>query len=162
VARNAVTGTDPAVRFFFPNEDSMIISEGKTVAITYTLTLDNGEVVDSNVDAEPLTYTQGEEQLIFGLEQALAGKRAGETFAVSIQPEEGYGPVIEEALIEVPLDHLPEDGRQAGAMITAVGPQGQELQGMITAIKETTATLDFNHPLAGQVLHFDVTILSVE
>ncbi len=69
----------------------MIISEGKTVAITYTLTLDNGETVDTNVGAEPLTYTQGEEQLIFGLEQALIGKKAGDTLKVSVPPRTVMG-----------------------------------------------------------------------
>lgn len=140
----------------------MTITDGKTVAITYTLRLDNGEVVDSNVDQEPLTYVQGDEQLIFGLEQALEGKQAGDSLQVSISPEDGYGVLSEDALIDIPLDHLPEDGRQPGAVITAVGPEGQELEGMVSAIHEQTATIDFNHPLAGQVLHFDVTILSVD
>ncbi len=140
----------------------MTIAHGKTVAITYTLTLDNGEVVDSNVDQEPLTYVQGDEQLIFGLEQALEGKKAGDTLQVSVNPEDGYGPVSEDALIAVPLDHLPEEGRRLGAVITAVGPEGQEMEGIVTAIGEQTATIDFNHPLAGQVLHFDVTILCVD
>ncbi|MGD9946896.1 MAG: peptidylprolyl isomerase [Desulfobulbus sp.] len=140
----------------------MTITQGKTVAITYTLTLENGEVVDSNVDDTPLTYVQGEEQLIFGLEQALEGKTAGETLKVSVQPEDAYGTISEDALIEVPLDHLPEEGRQPGAVITAVGPQGQELEGMVTSIQDEKASVDFNHPLAGQVLHFDVTIVSVD
>jgi len=147
---------------FFTNEEPMIISEGKTVAITYTLTLDSGETVDSNVGAEPLTYTQGEEQLIFGLEQALVGKKAGDSLKVSVPPEDGYGVVSEDALLEVPLEHLPEEARQLGAMLTAVGPEGQELQGVVTGIGESSATLNFNHPLAGEVLHFEVTILSVE
>jgi FKBP-type peptidyl-prolyl cis-trans isomerase SlyD len=155
-------GADLPDRSFFIHEGNMIISEGKTVAITYTLTLNNGETVDSNVGEEPLTYTQGEEQLIFGLEQALIGKKAGDTFKVSVPPEDGYGTVSEEALLEVPLEHLPEDARQPGAMLTAVGPEGQELQGLVTGIGEKTATLDFNHPLAGEMLHFDVTILSVK
>ena len=139
----------------------MIISQGKTVAITYTLTLDSGETVDSNVDGEPLSYIQGEEQLIFGLEQALEGKKAGDSLKVSVEPEEGYGVVSDDALPEVPLAHLPMEAREPGAVLTAVGPEGQELQGVVTALGENTATLDFNHPLAGEVLHFDVTIISV-
>ena len=140
----------------------MNISDGKTVAITYTLTLDSGETIDSNAGAEPLVYTHGEEQLIFGLEQALAGKQAGESFKVSIQPEDAYGTISEDAFIEIPLDHLPDDGRIVGARMTAVGPEEQELHGVVTALGETTATMDFNHPLAGRVLHFDVTIVQVE
>jgi len=140
----------------------MIISEGKTVAITYTLRLDSGETVDSNVGQEPLVYTHGEEQLIFGLEQALIGKQAGDSLKVSVSPEDGYGAVSDDALLEVPIDHLPEEARETGAVLTAVGPEGQELQGVVTGIGETTATLDFNHPLAGEMLHFEVTIVSVE
>ncbi len=140
----------------------MTINQGKTVAITYTLTLDNGQVVDSNVDDAPLSYVHGEEQLIFGLEQALEGKKTGDTLKVSIQPEDGYGVISEDAYIEVPVEHLPPEGRQPGAMITAVGPQGQELEGMVTTIEDATALVDFNHPLAGEVLHFDVTVVSVE
>jgi FKBP-type peptidyl-prolyl cis-trans isomerase 2 len=140
----------------------MTISDGKTVSISYTLTLDNGETLDSNMDAEPLTFTQGMNQLIPGLERALAGRRAGETFRVNVQPEDGYGTVSEEALIEVPLEHLPPDAHEIGAQLTAVGPEGQELQGMVVELAETTATIDFNHLLAGQVLHFEVIIVGVE
>ncbi len=140
----------------------MTISEGKVVSITYTLTLDNGDTVDSNVDAEPLTYTQGSDQLIPGLEKALEGKKAGEKVQISVQAEDGYGAVSEDAFIEVPKDHLPEDAHEIGAQITAVGPQGQEIQGIVTELEEQTALIDFNHPLAGEVLHFDITILSVE
>lgn len=140
----------------------MTITHGKTVAILYTLSLENGEVIDSNADDAPLTYIQGEEQLAFGLEQVLEGKKAGENLKLSIPPEDGYGTVSEDAFIEVPLEHLPKEARQPGAVITAVGPQKQELQGRVTEIHEQTATIDFNHPLAGQALHFNVTIISVD
>ncbi|MCL1979470.1 MAG: FKBP-type peptidyl-prolyl cis-trans isomerase [Proteobacteria bacterium] len=140
----------------------MIISQGSTVTIAYTLTLDSGETVEVSTDQAPLIYTHGEEQLIFGLEQALAGKKAGDFFKLSVQPKDGYGAVIEEALIEVPLSHVPEEARQPGLMLTAVGPEGQELQGVVADINEATVTIDFNHPLAGQVLHFEGTILKVE
>lgn len=140
----------------------MTISKGKNVAITYTLTLDNGEVVDSSSDAEPLTFTFGMHQLIPGLEAALEGRSAGETFRVSVPPEEAYGPVSENAFIPVPKEHLPPEALQIGAQITAVGPQEQELQGIVVELTETTATVDFNDPLAGETLHFDVTVLSVE
>ena len=64
----------------------MIISAGRTVAITYTLTLDNGDTIDSNVDGEPLTYTHGTETLIAGLEKALEGLRRGDSATVHIPP----------------------------------------------------------------------------
>lgn len=140
----------------------MIISEGKTVSIIYTLTLDDGETVDSNVDGEPLVYTHGEEHIIAGLEQALAGKMAGDKVQVSVQPEDGYGPASEDAIIEVPKQQIPPEAQVLGAQLTAVGPEGQEIQGVVVLLEDKTATLDFNHPLAGEVLHFDVTIVGVE
>lgn len=139
----------------------MIISPGKTVTITYTLTLDNGETVDSNVGDEPLTYVQGEELLLFGLEQKLAGKKTGDSFSVSIAPEDGYGELSEDAVLDIPLEQLPEQGRKKDAIVTAVGPQGQELQGVVISISKTSATLDFNHPLAGKTLYFELTVLDV-
>ena len=140
----------------------MIITAGRTVSITYTLTLDNGETVDANVDGEPLTYTHGTETLIAGLEKALEGLRRGDSATVYIPPEEGYGPVIEDALIEVPLAQLPPEGRTVGAQITAVSPEEHELTGVVTALDETTATVDFNQPLAGESLQFQVTIVDVQ
>ena len=79
-----------------------------------------------------------------------------------IPPEEGYGPVIEDALIEVPLAQLPPEGRAVGAQITAVSPEEHELTGVVTVLDETTATVDFNHPLAGESLHVQVTIVDVQ
>ena len=132
----------------------MIISAGRTVAITYTLTLDNGDTIDSNVDGEPLTYTHGTETLIAGLEKALEGLRRGDSATVHISPEDGYGPVI--GVIHF-ARHF-----QSRAQITAVSPEEHELTGVVAALTETTATVDFNHPLAGEALHFQVTIVDVQ
>ena len=92
----------------------------------------------------------------------MEGKQAGESLKVSISPEDGYGAISEEALIEVPLAHLPEEAREPGSVLTAVGPEGQELQGVVTGVGEETATLNFNHPLAGEVLPFQVAIIDIE
>lgn len=140
----------------------MTINPGKTVSITYTLTLDNGETIESNVNEEPLTFTQGSHEIIPGLEKALEGKSVGDIFRVSVQPEEGYGPAVEEARINIPKEQLPPDAHEIGAMITAVGPEEQEIQGVVVELAEAFLTIDFNHPLAGEVLHFDVTILGIE
>ena len=140
----------------------MTTTAGGTVSITYTHPLDNGDTVDASVDGEPLTYTHGTETLIAGLEKALEGLRQGDSATVHIPPEEGYGPVIEDALIEVPLAQLPPEGRAVGAQITAVSPEEHELTGVVTALDETTATVDFNHPLPGESLHFQVTIVDVQ
>ena len=114
------------------------------------------------MNAEPLTFTQESNEIIPGLEKALDGRKVGETFQVSVPPEEGYGVVSMEAFIEVPKEHLPPEAREIGAQLTAAGPEGEELYGVVIEMAEEIVKLDFNHPLAGEVLHFDVTILGVE
>ncbi|MGI6656695.1 MAG: FKBP-type peptidyl-prolyl cis-trans isomerase [Desulfobulbus sp.] len=140
----------------------MHIRTGTTVTIHYTLTLADGEILDTTTNKEPLVYIQGEEGLLFDLEQVLEGRVAGETVEVTVPPEDAYGVISEDALITVPLDQLPEEGRRLDAMITAVGPQGQELEGVVRSLDKTTALLDFNHPLAGQAVHCTLTVVRVE
>jgi FKBP-type peptidyl-prolyl cis-trans isomerase 2 len=139
----------------------MTISDGSTVSIEYTLTLDNGEVIDSNVDGEPLTYEQGKGQIISGLETELLGMGEGDAKKVSVPPETGYGPVREEAILTLNRDQLPKEAQTVGAQIQGQGPNGQTLQGKVADLTAEKATLDFNHPLAGENLHFEVKILKV-
>jgi FKBP-type peptidyl-prolyl cis-trans isomerase SlyD len=139
----------------------MSINEGSTVSIEYTLTLDDGEVIDSNVGKQPLTYEQGKGQIISGLESELLGLEAGDEKRVSVPPEEGYGPVRQEAILTLQRNQLPEEAQEVGAQIQAQGPNGQTLSGKVATLSEEKATLDFNHPLAGENLHFEVKILKV-
>ncbi|MEJ2642081.1 MAG: peptidylprolyl isomerase [Desulfosarcinaceae bacterium] len=139
----------------------MSISDGSTVSIEYTLTLDSGQVVDSNVGQKPLTFQQGQGQIITGLESELLGMETGDEKTVTVSPEDGYGPVREEAMLTFKRDQLPEDAQEVGAQIQAQGPNGQTLQGKVASLTDEKATLDFNHPLAGENLHFEVKILEV-
>jgi FKBP-type peptidyl-prolyl cis-trans isomerase SlyD len=139
----------------------MTISDGSTVSIEYTLTLDNGDVIDSNVGKQPLTYEQGKGQIISGLEGALLGMGEGDEKKVSVAPEAGYGPVREAAILTLSRDQLPQEAQEVGAQIQGQGPNGQTLQGKVAALTEDKATLDFNHPLAGENLNFEVKILKV-
>jgi FKBP-type peptidyl-prolyl cis-trans isomerase SlyD len=139
----------------------MSISDGNTVSIEYTLTLDNGQVIDSNVGQQPLTFQQGQGQIISGLESELLGMEPGEEKTVTVSPEQGYGPVRNEAILTFKRDQLPEDAQEVGAQIQAQGPNGQTLQGKVASLTDEKATLDFNHPLAGENLHFEVKILKV-
>ncbi len=140
----------------------MTVSTGKQVAIEYTLTLGDNEIVDTNVDKEPLVFVHGKDQVLTGLESALEGMTAGESKKVVLEPEEAYGQVIQDALIKVPLDQLPDDVREEGALVQGKNTDGQMIRGQVDSIEEDEATIDFNHPLAGKTLHFDVKILSVE
>ncbi len=146
-----------------PKEDqAMTVSEGKKVSIEYTLTLGGDKVIDTNVGGDPLTFVQGNKQIIIGLEKELTGLKTGDTKKVEVAPEEGYGKVIQEAIITAPLEQLPEEVRKVDAQVQGQGPDGQVLRGKVTDVTEDSATIDFNHPLAGKTLFFDVKVLSVE
>ncbi|RUM34976.1 MAG: peptidylprolyl isomerase [Desulfobulbus sp.] len=140
----------------------MKIAENSTVTIDYTMTLDNGEVVDSTKDTDPLTYTQGEGELIAGIEKRMTGLTNGDTLEVILPPEEGFGDVDPEAFIEIPKTDLPPEALQVDAQLQGEGPQGQAIEGRVVELKETSALVDFNHPLAGKNLHFTVTVVDVK
>jgi FKBP-type peptidyl-prolyl cis-trans isomerase SlyD len=142
--------------------ESMNISSRKKISIEYTLTLENKEVVDTNVGREPLTFEQGSHQIIAGLEKAIEGMKEGESRKVTIKPEDAYGPVVKEAVIEVNKDKLPPDALKVDAQVQAKGPGDQVLIGRVTEIKGDKAVVDFNHPMAGKTLFFDVKVLTIE
>ena len=143
-------------------EESLVIENGKTVSVEYTLKLDDGTTVDSNVDGDALSYTQGSSQILPALEEALLGLAIGDTKEVKLTAEQGYGLINPEAFQEVELDTIPEDARSVGAMLVATSPEGQQQPIRVHEVNEETVVLDFNHPLAGQALNFDVEILAIE
>jgi FKBP-type peptidyl-prolyl cis-trans isomerase SlyD len=141
---------------------NITITEGSNVSIEYTLALQDKEVIDTNVGAQPLTFVYGAKQIIPGLEKAMTGMKVGESKNVTVQPQEGYGPVIEEAIFEVGKDQLPADAWQIGAHIQGQGPEGQVVWGQVKELQDDKATIDCNHPLAGKTLFFEVKVLDIQ
>ncbi len=139
-----------------------MVSSGKEVSLEYTLKLDNDEVIDSNVGDAPLTYTQGSGQIITGLESALEGMQVGDSKHVTVKPEDGYGAVNPEAFQEVPKENIPPDALKVGTELIGRDAQGRVVRPRVAEVKDKTVVLDFNHPLAGKTLHFDVKILDVK
>jgi len=143
-------------------EKNQIITEGSNVSVEYTLTLQDEGVIDTNKDGQPLTFVYGAKQIIPGLEKAMTGMKIGESKNVTVQPEDGYGPVLEEAIIEVGKDQLPADAWQIGAHIQGQSPEGQVVRGQVKQLQDDMATIDFNHPLAGKTLFFEVKVLDIQ
>lgn len=141
---------------------SNIVKDGSEVSLQYTLSGDDGKLIESNKGKEPLKYTQGQHQIIPGLEKALAGMKVGDEKHVKVKPEDAYGPVNKEAFKEFPKEKIPPEGLKVGAMLTARGPQGQAIPVRVHQIKEKTVVLDLNHPMAGKTLVFDVKVLDVQ
>jgi FKBP-type peptidyl-prolyl cis-trans isomerase SlyD len=140
------------------DQSKIAIGPGKVVSLSYTVSLPDGKVVHSNVDGHPIKYRQGDGTLLPALEAALAGMAAGDKKSVTLSPEETY-PVDEAAFREVPIEQIPEDSRQVDAVFIAIGSRGTV---RVVEIKENTAVIDLNHPLAGKTLTYEVTIVSVE
>ena len=132
------------------------------VAFHYKLTNSDGEQLDSSDGQDPLKYLHGASNIVPGLEKELEGKKAGDALKVEVQPEDGYGQVNPQLVQKVPrsaFEGAPEI--KAGMQFQAQGPDGQAQLITVKEVSEEEVTVDGNHPLAGQVLHFDVTIEDV-
>jgi len=140
----------------------MNVRDGVQVSLEYTLTLGDGSVVESNVGDDPLTYVHGRGEIVPGLERGMTGMAVGDERDVAVAAEDGYGPVREEAVQEVPLDVIPDGARHAGAQLEGRTPDGDVFQARVAEIREDTAVVDFNHPLAGEALHFRVRVVAVD
>lgn len=134
------------------------VAANKVVTISYTLRDDDGEIIDSSDDGAPLVYLHGASNIVPGLEEELEGAARGDSINASVPPEKGYGPRIGEAQ-EVPRKLFPAEAELvAGMQVVAHDDEGRQIPFFITGIGEETVTVDPNHPLAGETLHFAVKI----
>jgi len=141
----------------------MQVGADTIVTMDYTLRLDSGEVVDSSEGQPPLVFEFGRSQIIPGLERGLLGMQNGEAKEIRVAAEDAYGARRAEAVQQVPLDRFPEDIKPTvGLRLGLRGPEGQEVPFVITSVSDSHATLDFNHPLAGEALTFAVTVVDVQ
>lgn len=139
----------------------MQITKHKVVTIDYTLTDTQGTLIDTSKGAEPLSYLQGTDSIIPGLEAALEGRSAGEEFTVSIPPESGYGQRNESLLLVVPRAAFQGvEQLEAGMQFLANTGSSQKMF-TIVDIADEEVKVDGNHPLAGMTLNFDVTVREV-
>lgn len=150
----------------FPGKDSWaaaVVAKGKTVKVQYTLTVD-GKVIDSSMKrGMPLEFKVGAHQVVPGFEKALLGMKIGETKSFKVSPKEGYGPVNPKAIKEVLKNKLPENIKPvAGMVLYARVPGGQVMPVKIVEVKKKSVIIDFNNPLAGKALNFDVKVVDIK
>ena len=139
-----------------------MIKEHSVVTMHYKLKDAGGEVLDSSEGQDPLTYLHGAGNIIVGLEEQLVGKAVGDQVSAVVSPEKGYGQPVEALVQVVPKEAFGDDIDKVavGMRFQAETEQGP-VPVVVTAVDETTVTVDGNHPLAGKELHFDVTIAEV-
>jgi FKBP-type peptidyl-prolyl cis-trans isomerase SlyD len=137
------------------------ISDNTFVAIDYSLKLDSGEEVDKSEPGKPLGFIYNAGQIIPGLEKELAGKEAGWSTELTVEAKDGYGPHREELVRDLPRSSFPPDADlQPGMVFKADGPHGA-IPFTIKSANDESVTVDLNHPLSGERLHFNVTVAEV-
>jgi len=139
----------------------MNIENKKVVSFHYTLKNTQGEQIESSRDRDPMVYLHGTGSIIPGLEKAMAGKKAGDSFEVSIEPAEAYGERKESGIQRIPAKHFKHAERlEVGQPVILQTQQGQ-VQVTVVKVGRFNIDVDRNHPLAGQTLTFDVEVTDV-
>jgi FKBP-type peptidyl-prolyl cis-trans isomerase SlyD len=141
---------------------SLMIADKLVVTMHYTLTSDDGEVLDSSEGQDPLSYLHGANNIVPGLEKELTGKVEGDIVKAKIPAAEGYGDKVPELIQQVERSAFKGmDKIEVGMTVGAQSPDGQVHPVMISAVEGDTITIDANHPLAGMDLNFDITVVNV-
>jgi FKBP-type peptidyl-prolyl cis-trans isomerase SlpA len=138
------------------------IGPDKQVTLHFALKLDNGDVVDSTFDKKPATFKVGDGNLLPGFEQAIYGLKAGDKRSLSISPEQGFGQGNPQNIQVMPRSQFQDMELSEGLLVIFNDAANAELPGVVKAFDDSQVTIDFNHPLAGKALSFDVDIIEVK
>ena len=144
----------------------MKAENNKMVAVDYTLTVD-GKIADRSRPGQPLEFIFGTGMLLPKFEAAIVGKEPGEKVSFTLAPADGYGEIVDDAIVDLPKTIFMVDGKLAedilfvGSQIPMANAQGQRMLGVVKEIGDDTVMMDFNHPMAGKTLNFDVEVISV-
>ncbi len=137
------------------------IGPDREVTLHFALKLENGDVVDSTFDKQPATFKVGDGNLLPGFEVALYGFKAGDKRSLQIEPENAFGQPNPQTVQVMPRGQFQDMELSEGLLIIFNDAANAELPGVVKAFDEQQVTIDFNHPLAGKTLSFDVEIIEV-
>ena len=138
----------------------------KMVGVDYKLTVD-GRIADQSRPGQPLEFIFGTGMLLPKFEEAIAGKEPGDKVSFTLSPADGYGELIPEAIVDLPKNIFMVDGKVAeeilfeGSQVPMSDAQGNRMMGIVKEVGAETVKMDFNHPMAGKTLNFDVEVVSV-
>ena len=138
------------------------IGPDREVTLHFALKLDNGDVVDSTFDKKPATFKVGDGNLLPGFEQAIYGLKTGDKRSLSISPEKGFGQGNPQNIQVMPRSQFQDMELSEGLLVIFNDAANAELPGVVKAFDDNQVTIDFNHPLAGKALSFEVEIIEVK
>lgn len=137
--------------------------KGDVVKVHYTGKLSDGTVFDSSKDREPLSFNLGKNEVIAGFENAILGMEEGQSKSITIASDEAYGDYKKNLVLPVSRDKIPSDIKpEVGMQLESVQPDGKRIPVTIIKVDDENVTLDANHPLAGQDLHFDIELVEIQ
>jgi FKBP-type peptidyl-prolyl cis-trans isomerase 2 len=140
----------------------MSAQPGDTVSVHYAGRLDDGTPFDSSEGREPLSFTLGAGQVVAGFDEAVTGMEVGEDKTVRLEPEAAYGERRDDLVLDVPKTAFPDGSAPSVGQGVRLGLQGGgALEARVVEVEDESVTLDANHPLAGQALTFDLTLVDV-
>lgn len=137
------------------------INQASEVTLHFTLKLPGGEVVDSTEGKSPATFKVGDGSLLPGFEQRLFGLKAGDQRSFVIDPENGFGPGNPLNIQTIPRGQFSEMELEPGLLVIFQDAAGGELPGVVKRVSDNEVEVDFNHPLAGKAITFEVDIIGV-
>lgn len=140
---------------------AIMIENGKHVAIEYSVFSDDNTQIDTNIGKDPLVFLFGSHQILPALEEALRGLEVGDSKKVTLDPDSAYGDINPQAYKKVETKLIPEDLRFEGALLVVSDEQFGEMLIRVDSLDGEQVVLDFNHPLAGKTLKFDVKVLDI-
>jgi FKBP-type peptidyl-prolyl cis-trans isomerase SlyD len=138
------------------------VADGMVVTFDFTLMLNDDEIADTTQGQMPLRFVVGQGQLLPGLEDAMIGMVAGEQRQIRLEPKDAYGEWDEDSLEEVALSELPQGVElEEGMPLEVTDREGETYEASVYEVRDSTVVLDYNHPLAGETLKFDVKVIDI-
>lgn len=138
------------------------IGPDREVTLHFAIKLQSGEVVDSNFDKSPATFRVGDGNLLPGFEQALYGLKAGDRRTLPIEPEQGFGRPNPQNVQIMPRSQFEGMELSEGLLVIFSDASSSEMPGVVREFDDNQVTIDFNHPLAGKSLAFEVEIIDIK
>ena len=138
----------------------MVIEKNRVVSIEYELVDDEGDLIDSSEEGEPLIYLHGNGNIIPGLEKQLEGKKQGDALTCVLAPVDAYGERDESLVFTVGKDEFEGSAVEVGMQFEAHGENGAQIV-TVVSVEGDEVKVDANHPLAGEQLHFEVKVIDV-
>lgn len=145
----------------------LAIEDGSRVSLHFSLSLGNGDVIDSNFDKQPASFRLGDGSMLPGFEAKLLGLKAGDEIESILQPEQAFGEVNPQNMHRFPIakfKNMLEDeliATEVGTVVSFKDAGGFDLPGVVASISDATVVVDFNHPLAGKKILFKASIETV-